>query len=544
MKHPILLLLACAPALLISQAPPWQWVRSCDSVNAAQHGRDVCTDPYGSVYFLADNGQDAWYPDGKREKGNVLSKYRHDGQFLWSKSLPGSVKTIKSDKKGYIYVAANFDSTVHLGNAVLVSTGETDLYVTKLDGSGIPVWTKTFGGPADDQVRNLDVSVNNNVHVAGSLTGPFLFGGFMVTDTSAFVAKLTEGGGVQWVNTRKPYQIQLDTNYSVWGRRTLHYEVTSDKNEEVYVLGVDEGYCMYCVDYYLTKYSASGQEILDKQMWSIFDYPGGLTVDSKGDLYVMSNTGSHYTSSIVLQKYSSSLAPLWSRYLGNGYDNFAISAGIVLGKNDDPCVTGWLGGSTWAHSDTVMIDSAVYISAGRTNFAVWQLNGATGKTQWMKLGGGKGMEMAEKICTDVAGNYYVAGSALRHYDDPLSSQKDTCDFDGNSVVVHGKVHQGLVTKLKLSDHIFFYDAAGLADSHSAKSPLVLSPNPGNGRVTISGLRGEEEFSVNVADFSGKQVYRQTLSQPQLDLSFLEKGIYLISINSNVQNGTARLVISE
>ena len=58
--------------------------------------------------------------------------------------------------------------------------------------------------------------------------------------------------------------------------------------------------------------------------------------------------------------------------------------------------------------------------------------------------------------------------------------------------------------------------------------VIVFPNPTNGEINLMGLT--QEFSVTIYDLSGRQVF-QDLNQNQIDMSYLETGIYIVNVRS-------------
>ena len=92
-----------------------------------------------------------------------IQKRDEDGNLIWSKSVGGIgydfVSTIEIDNSGYIYIAGNFRDTVDfdLGPGVsnLVSQGDRDVFILKLDNNGDLIWAKGIGGPGVESAHGL-----------------------------------------------------------------------------------------------------------------------------------------------------------------------------------------------------------------------------------------------------------------------------------------------------------------------------------------------------------------------------------------------------
>src|SRR5439155_1371909 len=81
------------------------------------------------------------------------------------------------DAFGSVAVSGNFAGTIDVGGGVFTSAGSTDLYVAKYDPSGAYLWSKHFGDPANQTVRNMSIDTSGNLLLTGLTQGPVDFGG-------------------------------------------------------------------------------------------------------------------------------------------------------------------------------------------------------------------------------------------------------------------------------------------------------------------------------------------------------------------------------
>lgn len=80
-----------------------------------------------------------------------------------------------------------------------------DSYVAKLDPSGTLVWAKRFGGPNDDYARGIATDTEGNIYVSGVYTGTVQFDAFTLSSVGGshdiFVVKLDPTGVVRWARS-------------------------------------------------------------------------------------------------------------------------------------------------------------------------------------------------------------------------------------------------------------------------------------------------------------------------------------------------------
>ncbi len=127
---------------------------------------------------------------------------------VWSRRFgDASAQTVADvgvDESGNIYLVGSFAGTLDVGLAPnLVSAGDSDVFVVKLDPNGTPLWQRSFGGGNTDKAGGLSVTAGGNVLVTGEYVGDVSFGGKALAGKGgpdAFVVKLNAlTGNLEWV---------------------------------------------------------------------------------------------------------------------------------------------------------------------------------------------------------------------------------------------------------------------------------------------------------------------------------------------------------
>jgi hypothetical protein len=99
-------------------------------------------------------------------------------------------------------LAGPFQGTLALGTTPLQSAGLDDVFVAKLDLSGVVQWGARFGDPEEQVAYGAAIDVAGNVVVAGSLQGSATLGTSTVTSAGgndAVLAKLDPDGKPLWL---------------------------------------------------------------------------------------------------------------------------------------------------------------------------------------------------------------------------------------------------------------------------------------------------------------------------------------------------------
>jgi hypothetical protein len=126
-----------------------------------------------------------------------VAKLDKNGKFIWATQAGGIGGNdeglgISVDNCGNSYVTGYFTGTATFCSFTLISTGDFDIVVAKLDKNGKFVWATQAGGSGTDQGLGISTDNCGNSYVTGYINGNATFGPFNLTNTvqGMFVAKL------------------------------------------------------------------------------------------------------------------------------------------------------------------------------------------------------------------------------------------------------------------------------------------------------------------------------------------------------------------
>jgi len=149
-------------------------------------------DPGSGIFELTAVGQ----------RSPFIVKLTSAGDFAWAKAMPNSSAigapdsrgdAITTDLAGNVYASGQFQRTIDFdpgpGVFNLVSKGQSDVYISKLDASGNFVWAYSIGSTNFDFALGIAATTSDEVYVAGSfsLTADF--------DPGACTFNMTSTGG-------------------------------------------------------------------------------------------------------------------------------------------------------------------------------------------------------------------------------------------------------------------------------------------------------------------------------------------------------------
>ncbi len=254
-------------------------------------------DPGAGVYNLTSAGQDDIY----------ISKLDSSGNFIFTKSFGGTWieynPMMVLDASENLYVTGMFQDTVDFdpGPATLnlITAGNYDGFILKMDPNGNLNWAKRFGGTNWDQARSIAMSPAGNVYLAGAFMGTSdLDPGSGVTTMTAignehniFVSRLTPAGDLVWakqmpatITNNEPsiaLGIAVDANETVYTTGLFRDTVDFDPGPGVFNL-VSSGQS----DIFLSILSSSGNYLWAGKMGSSMDDMAySICVDNSNNVY-------------------------------------------------------------------------------------------------------------------------------------------------------------------------------------------------------------------------------------------------------------------
>ena len=74
---------------------------------------------------------------------------------------------IAVDSSGNSYITGYFEGTVDFGGGDVTSAGNPDIFVLKLDSSGVSQWANTYGGTSTDRGYGIAVDSSGNSYITG-----------------------------------------------------------------------------------------------------------------------------------------------------------------------------------------------------------------------------------------------------------------------------------------------------------------------------------------------------------------------------------------
>lgn len=190
-------------------AQMWYSARTFGGVNT-ETPQSVGRDAAGNIYVAGTFSRTTIIGIDTLRNGNFtglfVAKFNAAGTPIWAVAGTGtgdySNTTLAVDRQGNCYVAGAFTRTAYLGNQVLNSAGNTDIFVTKCDSSGNFLWAHRSGQLLDESARSIAVDSSGGIYVTGHFRSLITLGNFNrigEAGLNVFVAKFNDKGITQWI---------------------------------------------------------------------------------------------------------------------------------------------------------------------------------------------------------------------------------------------------------------------------------------------------------------------------------------------------------
>ncbi len=140
-------------------------------------------------------------------KAIFLIKSAIHSEVVWAEVLSGSgikdLVGLETDPFGNVFIAGYFSDSLFLpGGHVVVSVGQTDMFVAKLSATGLLMWVRTGGATGDTRATALAVDALGRVYVTGYFNKTCLFGATLLTantsDKDVFTVAYGADGVQRW----------------------------------------------------------------------------------------------------------------------------------------------------------------------------------------------------------------------------------------------------------------------------------------------------------------------------------------------------------
>lgn len=469
------------------------WVKRIGGVGS-DVARAIKVDAAGNVYTIGyfgsstdfDPGVGSYNLTNLGSNDVFISKLDASGNFVWAKQFGSTGNDMgygmAIDAGGNVYTTGAFENTVDFDPGTNVfnmsSSGNQDIFVSKLDANGAFVWAKSMGSSLGDFGLCITLDGSGNVYTSGNFQGTGEFDPGAATYTLSavngrdiFVSKLSGtgnfiyakqigGGGDQTVNS-----IVVDPYSNLYMTGSFQSLTDFDPGAGTYTLSSNGG---TADDAFVSKLNSNGNFLWARQIGgSGFDYGRGITVDVSS-VYIIGEFNG--TVDFDPNAGTSNITALSS-----SYDMFITRLDVS-------------GNLIWAHN----------------------------------IGSSTGNSSGNSVALDASGNLYTTGLYSGATDFDVSSGVFTITPPGS---------QADVFVLKMNPQ-----STGVDELYYSLKAVVY-PNPASSMLNIK----TDAFIESVSVYNTLGVLLQQETSGSFSVEQLPDGIYTIQVKTANATGSIRFV---
>ncbi len=475
--------------------------------------------------------------------------------FEWGMQMGGFGNeegfSIATDSFGNVYTTGYFEGTVDFnpneGSSNLISSGDLDIFIQKLDSEGNFIWAKRIGGSGLDLAYSIAIDDFGNIHITGAFSGTVDFDpGIGVTnltslgDIDIFIQKLDSGGNFQWAKrsggSGRDFANDIATDLFGNVFSVGVFELTGDFGEEIFN-GFGED------DIFIQKLDSDGNILWTHQIGGIGnDSAESVILDDNGNIYITgtfsltvdfdptketANLSSAGGTDIFILKLDNDGALVWIKRIGgsSAFGDFALS--ITVDAFGDVYTTGNFRG-------TVDFDPGLGVENFNTleeDLFIQKLD-ADGNYLWAKHMSGTDFALGYSIAVDFLGNVYTTGR--------FSGSVDFDPDTGFANLTAGGVFDTFIQKLDNNGN-YVWARQIISTNFANNVGLSIALDASGNVYTIGRFSGNVDVNSseevgNLSSVGGRDVFIQKLSQctaNSIDVSTSSNGI---GITANSPDG--------
>ena len=410
MKRTIVFFIVLFIAVCVkAQTPEWQWATSIvGNGDEWNEGTGITTDDAGNIYVIGRFSETATFGSYSLTSNGdwdlFVAKMDANGNWIWaiqpdeSSNVDGL--SITTDDSGNVYVVGFFLETLTFGPYSLISNGDSDAFIVKIDENSNWIWANSYGGSEWDSFSDIIIDDSDNIYINGSFEDPLTLNRFIIT-------KLDTNGnwlmGIPEDENHAGNGIAIDNSGNIYLTGTFQetvtfgsYSLTSYGHTDMFVAMMDaNGSCQWAIQ-------AGG---------SSYDSGRGITSDDAGNIYVAgrfteaATFGTQYIGgngfyNAFVAKIDANGNWLWITQPGGG-DNLVHPNGISTDITGNIYITGSFVGVVDFGSETL-------ICYGENDIFVAKME-ANGNWLWGVQAGGCNSDIGKGITINDTGDIYITG---------------------------------------------------------------------------------------------------------------------------------------
>jgi hypothetical protein len=277
-----------------------------------------------------------------------IAKFNNSGNPIWAKDAGGNsndlTQGITSDAAGNTVVLGSFQSSSITFGTILTNAGSgtNDIFISRYDPSGNPLWAIRAGGTNEEMGASLITDVNSDIVLTGMFLGSSVtFGSSTLTNPTVntaeiFIVKYTSAGTLVW--TKKPNGQFDEIPNSITTDITGNIIITGHFNSPLVAFGSSTLTLSGDIDMFVTKLSGTTGIAENSVMDNVNVFPNPS--DGKFRIKSSRNIGTGIKSIVILNSIGEMIFE--SRSLDNSEIDLSSQAkGIyfILITNEDKTIS-------------------------------------------------------------------------------------------------------------------------------------------------------------------------------------------------------------
>jgi len=555
-----LLIFALGLGFNFINAQNYEWARSFGGTSV-DRGLSIALDASGNIYTAGyffgtsdfDPGVGTSYLTSKGYRDIFVQKMDAFGNFLWAKSI-GNVgydacRSMILDSLGNLYITGYFESTVDFDPGVgvynLISNGNLDVFVLKMDSSGNLLWAKSFGGASAEESFSIAIDGSGNLYTVGFLEGTVDFnpghGNYILNSNGnrdVFIHKMDSSGNIQWaksfggnlfdvgtsvvVNALGDIYItgyfmdSVDFNPGLWP-----YYLTSAGSRDIFILKMNtDGQLLWAYSFGGTEQDLGESVTLDVNenvfiagrgnFLDTVDFdpgPGVFNLTTQGNFILKLDAGGNF---------------IWVKSFNFGFITDGKS--ITTDASGNVYSTG-----NFLYTRDFDLGPGVHnlTSAGSRDIFVQKMD-ASGNFLWATSFGGSSSDLGQSIAVDVSGNVFITGE--------FDGMADFLPGPGTSYLTSAGLNDVFVVRMSQT-------ITGIKGMENGVG-LVVYPNPSTGTIQLSLPNERSNVELMISNMQGKVIFSnfyRTLTNTSINMPG-GKGFYVLRLICKDKSDVIKFVI--
>ncbi|UZR93461.1 SBBP repeat-containing protein [Chondrinema litorale] len=369
--------------------------------------------------------------------GFIIASFNGFSQNLdWAKSFGGNSNDFgvshTIDFNGDIITTGVFEGTADFNPREeiynLISNGDKDIFIQKVNSTGDFLWAKSIGGISTDVGYDVTTDSEGNIYLTGYFTDSvdfdpgediYFLSSYIEFWQDAFILKLDQNGAFLWAHKigglagESGYAIEVDTDGNVYTLGYFQNDIDFDPGVGINILEWRGD-----TDIFLQKLDTNGNFIWVKHIGgNAEDIGRSMVIDSLGFIYVI---GDYYStdfdagdgesflnnvesSDVFVSKFDRDGDLVWAKSMGG--ESSEKGRGIFVDDSGNVYSTGSFIGKVDFDpgEDSTFLDGDIFI----------QKLDAEANLVWAKsieISGGAVYSSSFSITSDAKGNVYILGS--------------------------------------------------------------------------------------------------------------------------------------